>query len=200
MSEPPPVSPRANLQCPQCWSPLSVESPVDSLNGRCPVCRTRFEATLFPRFYGASLEEEPDLPAAEGEAACSFFPQWRAVAVCDECGSFLSHRASLEWSARVLCLPCLHRLREVEQRPDCLARARHNDRLALALVTWLAPLTLFTAPVALFLLLRQRSRPASLVPRGRALWWIALGLSGGWIAFWIFVFIAWISLVRQNFL
>ena len=41
---------------------------------------------------------------------------------------------------------------------------RLHDNRALALVTLLAPLTLFTAPIAVFILLKNRKNPSSFAP------------------------------------
>ncbi len=190
----------AILQCPSCRSPLKVGRRIEALEESCPVCRAEVSVTTFPRLYGDYAREAPGVPVGEGEASCSFFPELRAETVCDECGCFLSRRAAVRWTGRDLCLPCLHRLREVERVPDCIGKARHYDRRALELVTWLAPFTLFTAPLALFLLLRQRGKPQGFVPRSRAVWWIALTLSVGWIAAWLVLIVAWVSLVRESFL
>lgn len=199
MSPHSPESDEAILQCPSCRSPLKVGRPVSSLEERCPVCRAEVHVTTFPRLYGDSAGPGEDAAAAGGEASCSFFPELRAQRVCDECGCFLSHRAASRWGGRDLCLPCLHRLREIEKAPDYIARAKLYDRRALFLVTWMAPFTLFTAPLALFLLLRHRGRPAGFVPRGRAVWWIATLLAAGWIAAWLVLIVVWISLVRDSF-
>ncbi len=189
----------AVLQCPSCRSPLRVERPVERLEERCPVCRAEVALALFPRLHAAPEATVEGSPAAEGEAACSFFPDLRAEKVCDECGCFLSSRAAVLWGGRDLCLPCLHRLREVEKATDFIGRTRLDDRRALALVTWLAPFSLFTAPLALYLLFRHRGRPASFAPRSRAVWWIALVLSIGWLAAWLTLMVVWASLVRDGF-
>ncbi len=194
-----PDSEIAVLQCPSCRSPLKVGRPVSFVEERCPVCRAEVHITTFPRLYGDFVRTEEDATAAEDEAACSFFPDLRAQVVCDECGVFLSHRASIRWGDEVLCLPCLHRLREVERAPDFIARTKLHDRRALFLVTWMAPFTLFTAPLAMFLLLRHRGKPDGFVPRGRALWWVAMTLAAAWLAAWLVLIVVWISLVRESF-
>lgn len=199
MSAPSVDSENAILQCPACRSPLKVGRPVSSLEEDCPVCRARVHVTTFPRLYGDFVRTEEDAPSAEGEATCSFFSGLRAQNICDECGAFLSHRASTRWGDRILCLPCLHRLREVEKSPDFIAKTKLYDRRALFLVTWMAPLTLFTAPLALFLLARHRGKAEGFVPRGSATWWIALILALGWLAAWLVLIVIWISLVRDSF-
>lgn len=155
--------------------------------------------TLFPRLFHVFSREGADAPAGEGEATCSFFPELRAEIECEECGSFMSRRASIRWEERNLCLPCLHRLREVEKVPSCLARAGLRDRQALAMVTLLAPLSLFTAPIALYLLLRHRKEQIGFVPRGRAVWWIAFLLSVAWLIAWLVIIVIWVSLIVDDF-
>ena len=138
-------------------------------------------------------------PAGEGEASCSFFPEERAEKVCDECGCFLSERAAISWAGRDLCLPCLHRLREVEKDPGHIGRTRLQDKRALALVTWLAPFSLFTAPLALYLLLRYRGRPEGFVPRSAVTWGVAFSLAIIWLIVWLVLIVVWLSLVLDGF-
>lgn len=189
----------AVLQCPACRSPLRVGRPVPSLEEHCPVCHAEVNLTLFPRLFGEFAPTKEAIAASENEASCSFFPELRAENVCDECGCFLSSRATVSWGGRDLCLPCLHRLREIERSSEFIGRTRLNDRRALALVTWLAPFTLFTAPIALYLLLRYRGKPEGFVPRGNGIWWVALILSLGWMIAWLVLIVVWISLVKDSF-
>lgn len=189
----------ALLQCPSCRSRLSASRPVSFVEERCPVCGTSVSVTIFPRLYRAPLPPDTHANAAEGDATCSFFPSLKAEKVCDECGSFLSSRAAVRWGNRDLCLPCLHRLREIEQAPDYLARARLHDRRALALVTLLAPLSLFTAPLALYLLFRYRKAPRGFVHRGGTVWWVALALAVAWMIVWVVFLTVWVSLIFEDF-
>lgn len=189
----------AVLQCPACRSPLRVTRPTDMLEEKCPVCRAEVTLRMYPRLFHDYEVAEESFPASEGEATCSFFPELRAEKVCEECGCFLSSRAAVKWAGRDLCLPCLHRLREVERSPDYIGRVKLHDRRALALVTWLAPFSLFTAPVALYLLFRHRSPTGTFIQRGGAIWWVTLILSIGWLAAWIVLMVAWAALIRDGF-
>jgi hypothetical protein len=198
MSDFPSPSDSAVLQCPACRSPLKVARPVDLVEEHCPVCRASVHLTMYPRLFGERLAAGEDSPVAEGEASCSFFPELRAEKVCDECGCFLSHRAAVDWGGRDLCLPCVHRLREVERSSEYLGRTKLNDRRALFLVTLLAPFSLFTAPIALVLLFRHRGKPEGFVPRSNVIWWLALILAIGCLIAWIVLFVVWISLVKND--
>jgi hypothetical protein len=151
------------------------------------------ETTFFPRLHSQpSAPLSP--PALDGGAVCAFFPSLRAVKVCDECGCLLSEKASVSWSGGDYCLPCLHRLREERREGSFIARTSLHDHRALALVTLLAPFTLFTAPLALFILLRYRKDRASFSPRSRVRWHLAMVLSLLWIGLWtaLLAVLAWL--------
>lgn len=118
--------------------------------------------------------------AAEADARCRYLPELKAETVCDSCGALLSQKAAAHWGEKVYCLPCVHRLRDsgaVDEGGGLLGRLTIYDNLALLLVTLLTPLSLLTAPVALYLLIRYRKAPRGLLPRSSGRWWLALGLS-----------------------
>ncbi len=189
----------ARVQCPACRSPLAVGRQVDLVEEKCPVCRAPVFLALFPRLYGEFAPVPDETAAASGEATCSFYPELRAEKVCDQCGCFLSKRAATGWAGRDLCLPCLHRLREVEHDAEFIPKASLRDRQALALVTWLAPFSLATAPAALFLLLKQRGKPGGFEPRSGSTWWVAFSLAILWIVVWLLLIGAWATLVIEGF-
>ncbi|MEM9281805.1 MAG: hypothetical protein AAGA96_08265 [Verrucomicrobiota bacterium] len=189
----------STLQCPTCRNNLNVNREIEQLEELCPVCRSEIKAVVFPRFFRDRGEDDAPFSAKEEESTCSFFPEWKAEKVCDECGCLMSKRAAVRWGDRDLCLPCLHRLREEEKDTSFVARSRLYDNRALALVTWLAPLTLFTAPVALFLLLRHRRNIKTFVPRSSARWWVAIVLSLVWMAIWLIAIAVWISLILDEY-
>lgn len=199
MAPPSTESTEAILLCPNCRSQLKVDRQVWLVEEECPVCSSRVKLTLFPRLFRTLSRGEHDAPAGEGDATCSFFPELRAEKECEECGAFLSGRAAIQWEDKDLCLPCLHRLREIDKPSGFLARSSLPDKQALALVTLLAPFSLFTAPFALYLLLRHRGIQAGFVPRGRVVWWIAMLISLGWIVAWLGLIVVWISLIAEDF-
>ena len=188
----------ATLQCPTCRNNLSLDQSANRVSEDCPVCRSEVRITIFPRFYQEPPKQINSPLASEDEAVCSFYPELRAEKVCDVCGCLMSQKASAKWGDKDYCLPCLYRLREEEKDAAFVARARLYDNRALAMVTWFAPLSLFTAPVALFLLLRHGKGNQSFVPRSAARWWLALLLSSAWILLWGAIIIIWISLVLSE--
>jgi uncharacterized protein YbaR (Trm112 family) len=188
----------ALLQCPTCRNVLSVNREVMALEDKCPVCRSAVDIRVFPRLFREQVRQVDPQIADESESSCTFFPELKAEKVCDECGCLMSSKATVVWSGEEVCLPCLYRLREEEKSPAYLPKAALNDNRALALVTLLAPLSLITAPLALFLLIRNRKETGSLFPRGRWRWWTAMILSVGWIVTWVAILVAWTSLILEE--
>ncbi len=151
----------------------------------------------FPRLRASEPSNSVEgrgLQAREGEAVCQFYPELQAETVCEECGCFLSRKASVEWSGRTLCLPCLHNLREQKGADAFSSRRSLPDNVGIALVVFLLPLTLFTGPYAIFYLLRHRKTPGSLVPRSRFRWWLALVLAILATTGWLVLFVIWIAM------
>jgi len=191
----------AILQCPNCRSGLNVHSTTDRIEEPCPVCNGKLSLFVFPRLFRAPVhvDTSPESLSGENEATCAFYPELKAEKICDRCGAFLSGKATVRWGARDFCLPCLHCLREEEKGTDFVARADFPENKALALVTWLAPFSLFTAPVAIYLLLRYRKPSPGFVPRGRGRWWTAMLLSIALLGGWVTLLVIWISLIVADF-
>jgi hypothetical protein len=176
--------------------PVPAE-PDQRAEERCPSCRTVLSIQAFPRLGAADSGKRAvdGKHAAEGEAVCNFYPELQAETICDECGCFLSLKAAVDWNGRNVCLPCLHKLRESKADDDFLAKRTIYDNVALGLVTWLAPFSLITAPLALYYLFRYRKAPRGIVPRSSFRWWLALVLSIGLLGGWVFLFVIWIAMI-----
>ncbi len=188
----------ATLQCPRCRGMFMLQDGSTKVDEKCPVCQAEVSLAIYPRLFREVSLKSASQPSEGDDAICTFYPELKAEHICDACGSFMSERATIHWSDRKYCLPCLHRLREEEPSSDFKANSKLYDKRALALVTLLAPLTLFTAPVALFLLLRHRKDRSGFVPRTGVTWWIALVLSILWIAGWGTLMVIWISLIAEG--
>lgn len=190
---------KAILQCPNCRSDLSIATELDGLEEKCPICQSEVWLRVFPRLYRTPVRKDSPLLAEDTNARCSFYPELKAEKVCDECGCLLSDRAAVRWAGEDFCLPCLHRLREEKRTTRFLARAKLHDNRALALVTLLAPFTLFTAPIALALLWKHRREPGRFERRSAWRWWLALVLAIGWLVAWGILGVVWASLILEDF-
>lgn len=163
------------------------------------MCGSEVTLEVFPRLFREPVDRPAARLADDSDAKCNFYPELPAEKVCDECGCFLSSRAAVRWGDLDLCLPCLHRLREEKKSSAFVARAVLHDNRALALVTLLAPFTLFTAPVAIFLLIKNRRQTETFEPRGGLRWWLAMILAIGWVIAWGVLIVAWTSLIIDDF-
>ncbi len=195
---PPPISsPQVAASCPNCRTAIPVDPTRRDQEVRCPFCRKTITFQIFPRLTRTPPPEPISEVAAPGEATCRFYPELKAEVVCDACGCFLSRRASIRWADRPLCMPCLHALREEKADTEFRADLKIWDNRALALLA-LAPFTLFTAPVAIFLLVRFRREPRGWVPRSSLRWWLAMILALLTLGAWIALIVIWIALVVRE--
>ena len=192
------------VNCPKCHSVLPYEVLVSSSASElfpCPACRAPVYAKVYPRLVsgGISGKEVGKRGASEeGDAVCSFYPELKAETVCEECGCLLSEKASVIWSGNNFCMPCLHLLREKKEKDGFLSKRTIYDNLALGLVLFLAPLSLFTAPMALYYLIRYRNSSRGIVPRGKARWVLALILCVGVMLVWLILLVLWLSAVTDS--
>lgn len=189
--------------CQQSLPPLAPGTDGYLADANCPHCGVALARATYPRLARATdpavAERGRGQLAQEGEAVCRFYPQLQAETVCDECGCFLSRKAAVQWGDRTICLPCLHLLREGGKGGDHFStRRRHPDHVALALVIFLLPLSLFTGPFALVYLLRHRKAPLGLVPRSRFRWWLALALATAATVAWLFLIVTWIAVIVRS--
>lgn len=191
--------PLSQVQCPRCRAFVRVEEDSNSTEVSCSVCNATVEISCYPRLFHSPARDAKLSLSGDDEAKCSFYPELKAEKICEECGCFMSEKASIQWIGKDFCLPCLHRLREEEKATDFVASAKLYDKRALMLVTWMAPFTLFTAPVALFLLLRFKNAPNGFTTRSKATWWVALLLSIVWLLGWTAVIVVWVSLILEGF-
>jgi hypothetical protein len=150
----------------------------------CRACGERVIALVFPARNAAPAAAAPATLGAEGEASCFYHADHQAVAACEECGRFLCSLCELDLDGRRLCPACLERGVNLEKAASLETQRVQYDSLAIHLTTWPILtfwLPLFTAPAALYLVLRHWKTPMSILPRSRARLWIALLLAVGQI-------------------
>jgi hypothetical protein len=147
---------------------------------------------LFPAFFRSThLGSAGETIVIEGEAGCFFHPEKKAVVPCAECGRFLCALCDLELNGRHLCPGCLEsgqrkgKLVELERRRTLYDTAAIEFALLPIL---LGPVTLLTAPTALFLVFYGWNKPRSLVPRSRWLFIVAFFLAAAQIVSWCAIF------------
>lgn len=170
--------------CPKCKTAL--DGIGDKGEGVCGACATALQFVLFPARNRAKPVARA-VRSLDGDAACFFHAQNQAAAVCDGCGRYVC--AVCEVSAedgRKMCPPCLSsgRKKVATKADEVVTYGSMATSLAiLPMLMW--PLTVVTAPVALFLAIYGWKKPRSLVRPGSARFIVAMVIAtlqiGGWI-------------------
>src|SRR5262249_27253386 len=97
-----------SLCCPRCraiW-PSSPEALANLAS--CPSCGREFRINIYPAFnLPRAVGSTSEAVILEGEAACFYHPQKRAVIPCTRCGRFLCALCHLDFKDEHLCPSCL---------------------------------------------------------------------------------------------
>ena len=145
---------------------------------------------VFPALYRqAEVGKRGDAVTAEGEASCYFHPHKKAVAICSSCGCFICSLCETELAGACLCPSCIDKGRQSETVENLISQRTLHDSLALSvaiLPLLFFPLTVVSAPLAMYLVIRHWKKPGSILPRSKirfvCAFLIALAQVCGWIA------------------
>lgn len=187
------------VRCTKCEGGLPPDMVLGAQQapGTCPHCNCEIQVHSFP----ALLEplgrgREAEALVLDSDASCFYHASKSAETVCDGCGRFLCTLCDLPVGDQHLCPTCLRNTREDLTEPMLLRERPLYDNIAFAFAVYpilIAWLTIVTAPIVLFLIIRHRRAPASLVGGFRWRAWIAGVLAllqiGGWIALLVFIII-----------
>ena len=188
----PAISEAAPITCSRCGAPLGAPpgptASADTLH--CPRCKAVLRVETFPALYRAEATQSGDLLQREGEASCFYHPDKRAEVLCSTCGRFLCTLCDIPVAGRRLCPLCFERARHQEQMPELVSNRVLYDSIALSLAILpllFFPLTIFTAPMAIYMSMRHWKSPSSLLPRTKIRFIAAILIAGLQIAGWIAV-------------
>jgi hypothetical protein len=149
------------IECPRCKARLmdgvfNVPQPT-----RCPDCGTRLQVEVFPAFFRRFTPgQDGERLMVDGESSCFYHPQKKAAGLCDVCGRFLCALCDCEVKGHHLCPACLEsgqKKKSIQGLEDM--RVLHSR---MALLLSLTPF-LITGIAAVFVALRYRKEPGSLV-------------------------------------
>lgn len=179
------------ITCSRCQAPW----PAEALNSPdltpCPACGCPGRVEVFPAYFRGlqpgALSEDIGM---EGEAACFYHPQKKALVPCDACGRFLCAVCDCDLNGQHLCPACI----ESGQRKGRLRTLQNHrmlyDHLALALAVLpllVFYLTVVTAPMAIYMAIRHWNTPTSLVRPSKVRFLAAIIIASLEILGWIFV-------------
>jgi len=159
------------IQCTKCKTSLPSDFFNSGLQAACPGCGAATEVEVFPAFFReAARGTTGEAVLLEGEAGCFFHPQKKAVVHCDGCGRFLCGLCDCELHGKHYCPGCLEtgrkkgRIQNLENQRTLYGGVALSLAL-LPLIMW--PLTLVTAPIAIYIGVRYWNAPRSIVSSGR---------------------------------
>lgn len=187
------------VRCPQCARSLSGDLYDRTDDVHCPRCDAQIRIEVFPALYREPVRNRAGEPLdEEGQAGCFYHPQKKAIIPCGGCGRFLCALCDVELAGRHLCPACIETFRTRGSWAPLIVKRTLYDRAALYLA--LLPvllfflvvpvfLSVFTAPMAIYLALRHWRTPTSLLPRTRLRFAAAILLAGLQLAGWAVFFV-----------
>ena len=182
------------IQCAKCKRSLPPEIFNSGRQAACPGCGSATEVEVFPAFFReAALGTTGEAVLLEGEAGCFFHPEKKAVVHCDGCGRFLCGLCDCELHGKHYCPGCLEtgrkkgRIQNLENQRTLYGGVALSLAL-LPLIVW--PLTLVTAPIAIYIAIRYWNAPRSIVSSGRWPLVVAIIIAALELAGWAALFIS----------
>jgi len=150
----------------------------------CPGCGRAFEVRLYPAARVAARADTGSALQHEGESPCFFHAGKRADGACGHCGRFLCALCAIDFAGEIRCAACLESARRKENATHLVERRTNHD--SVVLLCSVLPLvfcypgflvTPVTAPLALFLTVRNWNKPLSPVRRNRWRFVVGAGLA-----------------------
>lgn len=177
------------ISCSRCRKPL----PNDVFNTEyyrfCPHCRIEMRGEIYPAMFRPKSEDSPkEAPVIDEEAGCFYHPKKKAVAHCSTCGRFVCALCDIDMGEEHICPACLesgkrqHKIKKIENRRTLY----DNIALSLAIIpvifVWL---TIITAPIVIFLVIKHWNAPTSIIPRTKIRFIVAFLLAALQIVGWL---------------
>ena len=181
----------AAVCCTGCGNPLPGELYNSGRPLPCDNCGAKLEVEAFPAlFRGTGPLKGGEALTVENEASCFYHPHKKAAVLCSACGRFLCTLCETDLAGRCLCPTCIDQGRLTEGIEQLVTQRPLYDSLALStavLPMLFFPITVVTAPIAIFLALRYWNRPGSILPRTRFRFVLAIIIALAQVAGWLAV-------------
>jgi hypothetical protein len=156
----------------------------------CPECNAPTMVQVYPALYsGKSVNKAESI--SEGQAACFYHPQNTALVSCESCGRFLCSVCDIEFDGSHICPGCLEEGRKKGRIVNLDSSRMLYDSISLKLSFYpliLFPITIFTAPVSLYLAIRNFNKPVSILSRSKYKYIAAIIISSMQILGWAYLF------------
>lgn len=190
---------RFDVKCPNCTYPLDAElynQTTDLIE--CNSCHSKITVQALPALYRKVVKSAEGLKAQLDDAVCFYHAKKKAEQLCNDCGRFLCGLCTLPIGEELLCSSCLELRRKQEFGQHQLKpRQMRYDKLAIGLtiipLIIYFPITIITAPAALFISIRFWRKKLEFAPGMRGRMVFSLIFSSLLIIGWIFLisFMIW---------
>ena len=176
------------MRCSSCGYPQQPETYASAGFSVCPHCNARLLITVFPALYSQDPADGfGPLAAAEDAATCFYHPTRPAVVPCGSCGRYLCKLCEIEMGAETICPNCMDRAARNEEVTELVDSRTMYDSIALTVAAapvlfWI--ITIFTAPVSIYMTIRHWRTPLSILPRVRWRFVLAFLIAGVQISGW----------------
>jgi hypothetical protein len=161
------------LTCRNCGAAQDVRLRSTQVETTCSSCEHRTTVEAFPALWQLPQEAAAgERLLVDDDSACFYHAEKKAAIVCEECGRFLCALCDTPFEGRHLCPTCVERRIEKPREGAVQSSYTYHDSIALALavlsfVPFFWYLSLFLAPVSLYIAVRYWRTPLSATPRGR---------------------------------
>lgn len=184
----------AVISCPRCGFALSNDVITSVTPLPCTRCGIEIRVEPFPALFrdpapGTVGEQRQ----TDQEASCFYHPDKMGVVPCSVCGRFLCSLCDIQLDGRRFCPSCVEEERNQGRLTQLVTQRTLHDQIALSLAVipllffWI---TIVTAPMAIYLSIRNWSSPSSLLPRTRVRFLLAIAIGAlqvsGWTTFLVF--------------
>jgi len=177
------------LQCPNCGVSATVPLTGAPIEWECRWCGSPARVEVFPALLrGPAAGRAAEKLLIPEQSGCYYHPDKEATAVCDSCGRFLCNLCEIELSGRRLCSGCIESAVDKDKSERLRQSRVYYDNVALAFALYpmiLVWVTIFTAPIAIYVALRYSRRQLSILPRWRWRFLLAIALAGLQLAGWV---------------
>jgi hypothetical protein len=180
------------LNCTNCNAPLSPQAANTGSLFACDACRDLLRLDVFPAFNRVlPVGRSAATLQVDRQAGCFYHPRKKAVVPCDACGRFLCALCDVSLHGRHVCPVCLEKGKTQQKIKRLETHRTCYDTIALLvaagsiLILWL---TIFTAPLVIYLTVRHWNSPSSIIPRSKVRFILAFVIAGARIAGWILFF------------
>lgn len=161
------------------------------------------QVTVFPaRFQDRSAGTNAEAIMVDGEAGCFYHTEKKAVISCERCGRFLCGLCDILLGEEHICSNCIESGRKKGKIQTLENKRTLYDRMALTAA--LLPIisvfgTLVFAPYALYLSIRHRNTPGSLVRHTKWRFYVAGTVASLQILGWAIFFLDWTGALKMDF-